>query len=833
MAGQDHIGTYQGYPVQATSIARRPSTRPDFGVVDLSIDDFKKVVIRAPGREEVEAVPWKDDTAGGHSIATFDGLRGRRTRALAGDTRNPTPEDGFFSVGDLILQTLLDEEGKKLKPVVYRDIYLAPGGFQEITDDIDNIKPHDKGTWRIPVTDIRAFWKYGIIAEDINVRLDGGNFDPNTTRPNTLEPWPMNIVVPWLLSLLPGSITVDGASAILRKEFKPPENIFGRMSPAVAALDRVLSRAGLQFSLLPNNTALISEELPEIPQGQFFDRPGKLSVNIPFESYERKSFTLSDRPPLITVAGAKRVRSIEAPYVPIFQDSDGRYYPLSAVQERWKYSIEDINKVVFVGHEKAFADIPGALDKEKYQLKLPPQVTEGEGRLYFERRRIAAKCFYKMYGPVQIFQGTGPGNSTQGITEKELQRLQYMPMFDFLEDTGDGETRKSPPQVYGFTIKQDAFKGVVRFKPGGTTESGPTPGAELEVKRIKPAVELERAIDEHLAPIEKELKKREKQFEDFLKPVGGPTNDLSDATAALLSMDATQLSTEEKKEFLKQGVILKKNLDFSGQDIFSQGSIFIFKTDNARFNEAYKRLAKLLAKIKKDTDLMAALRTKMQERKKVLTEAYDHLPAIEGWLNQPRGLIPASDYSLDKETGIITFSEVTGSMTEGFVMDRESVEMFSHGFISVRYGFELETNSIADWTAVNFQFDEGSKKIAIVGFSAITGIKAHVERDPNLRAYEDEDGKPLNRLAIVTQALPRAQAVARPRSAIGFIYELAGFHPAIAQSSDVQYIYDGDKAQTIIAVNLPNAILPLGNQKLKDGNKLFGLGNDVTWLELP
>jgi hypothetical protein len=826
---------YQGYPVQGLQFRRSPGTTPDFGWVDLAFEDFRDLAVKRAG-----LVPWKNaQFPAGNTIRTMTAGESslpasRRTVALPGIGelgRNPTPGKGFFSVGDLVMTT--SEDGSSRSSIVYEDVYIAPDGIEETLADLDQILKHDRGILRVPVTDIRNYWKYGVLAESLNVRLDGGNYDPATIKegkPSKLSttkgipssratvalepgaaagPYSLTEILQFLLRELPGDLELDPRSEVFSLGLDPPENVIGEMTPAVQVLDQLLKQYSLELTLLPENRVSVQKKGPKVVQGEYFIAPGVKQSKPPLQTYEKKSITISDRPPLVMVTGQRRVREISVPYVPIYQDIDGKFYPLEDVEARWGFPFEELKRIIFNGHEKAFRNLPGGLDPRFFDTVQTRWRSRGEGQRYFEKIRILQKWAFRGYGPVYMFLGEGPNSSSRGITEKELQRLPFLPMMEFMERTGPNKDnfQLRPIQVRAYTIKQGFFTGRKRFDPGSERFDAAGLVAPPPIEAFE---EMENAVREHIEQITR------RDIPDIDEAFKSMKGEIESAKSGLLALALNGIDIELEREMAKQGTAVRVNLDFSGQGLyFDQQAIIVKTQDVAEANKRYNDLKRLLAEQNSKADALRSLLAEEKTRFDDIKTVYKRVGGLGGWINNPHGLVPQGDYVIDPETGILIFSDIAGAMKEPFAISREGIEIGEHAHPTVRFGHEYKSNSIFDWSTCIWQILE-DETIAFVGFSRPTGIKPQIVRDNTLRIYEDENGKPLNHAVEAARSKSKAQAVVEPRLREGYVYEMAGFHRAVAISGEVQHLWDGDRANTLISVNAQNARMPLGNSKLKN-----------------
>lgn len=787
-----HKATYQGYPVQALQFARRPGLLPDFGFVDLDIADFVKLEIK-----NANAVPWVGRFGAMANMEAFILAEGRRTVALGPPPLADTPGQGFLPLGDLILQTLeVDPSGTErlIEEVRYSDIYLAAGGMEEITDDLDDATRHNRGVWRVPITDIRTFWNYGAMAQTINGKLDGAQFDPATL--NNGAPWTAPEVFRFLVSQLPGGLSIDPDSELFRLGLPPPENVVGDMSPAVDVLAKLLSRYSLELSLLPfNRVAIYRKNGQRLNRGEFFATPAaKREVDrLPLGlSYERKSVTLSHRPPVVTVTGKRRVRKVEMLYVPIYQDQDQRFYRLDTLPSRWNMKDEDIRKGALIGHEKQFRYV---VDKIKGGIFDPAEKGKffrTAGTTFNERLRILQKWAYKGYGPAVAFRDVGD----RGITRKELERMPFLPAVEYGEKFGPGvdDIRIRPPLVRAYTMRQGFFEGRERFKDG---------------KKIPAFTELDQAIDAHL----KKMRQDRQELEQVALQLQQQASDSLTALASFGSWLRSGITAAERAELISKGLAVQVGLDFSSEAFFGLSEITVRPADVARANNAYRELKDKLTRLNTKNDEIEQARAAEDGARTQLRRIYGKLGGLAGWVNMPYGEVPDGEYTLDPATGVLLFSEPVGVMAEPFVLDREQTTIAADGHVVVHFGYEIRSNSAYDWTSVSFMDSGGS--LAVVEGCSPASIHTMLEHDPDLRLYERTDGVPVNGSQVITQAATRARAALEPRSTEGYIYQLPGFVGGAAIAGEFQYMYDGDLAETFVTVNAPNARLPRGSVRIK------------------
>ena len=352
MRCEAEFATFKG---TACQFARNEGFAPSSGWIDLNLKDVKKIRI-VPRK-----LPWRAvngfEYDGGISIRTWKNFQSRAT--VTGDRPPiPPPEGGgvpHFS--DLILRTF---KGTDLYDEIrYKDIYVDSTGIEEVTRGLANIQAHNSGIVRVPLTDIRRYYrKLGPFYGQINVRMKSGKLLP--TNLNGETPWTFEEVVDYLFSQLPGSPKVDPASDFRGLPYDPPV-LEGEGEPVVEHLDRLLELAGLKPQMLPDGNWTVSRRYSTVlGPGDIPDEVGS-ARKIAEIHYERAAAVVVDRPPAVWATGPRIVRRGSFPYVAVLQDLDGQYYTIEAICSRWGYSIGSLRAQVFASSQTKYNDVPPVL----------------------------------------------------------------------------------------------------------------------------------------------------------------------------------------------------------------------------------------------------------------------------------------------------------------------------------------------------------------------------------------------------------------------------------------------------------------------------------------
>lgn len=823
-----HLAFYQGYPCKAAQYRRSPGLMPEHGYVDIDLAFARKVQIKA--RE----VPWRAANGfefnGQMDIATYFELRSRST--VTTQPELPAPEEGGFNpFGDLVLRTYDYYTGTLVEETRYRDVYVDSAGLEEITPDLAEIERHDRGTVRVPLTDVRRWYqKHGGLFCEINVRLKSGEWNPLSLNPKTGKAWLLTEILEFLFSQLPGSPKLKDYSALYDKQYDldkaVPEGIVGEGEPVAEHLQKLLDRFGLEPQMLPDNNWLVGPKFANkfeykrvpapfsdfAPAGFLVPHAARggvvtLSDDAPLH-YEKKTSTLGDRPPEVVVVGKRRVRRITVPYIPVLQDTDSLYYPLALIAQRWGYSLQRINEGAYTGHEKNFEDVTPLMRDD-------PQ----GGRLHELRKRILTGA-YRIYAPRHLFELTRTDTTSVGgggVSLKDADRefVALLPMRDApwykselanwnvqvptdrLFTKGDREEYVLiPPLVRAQRVGQGWFND---FKPVREQFDKLRAGAQA---RVEDYLKLAITLQQRAQKVAQFLRAPEQVAVDTLELESLTRTYFMDVNA---NPDFKKLSDDVRKA----GIEVGKTLGTLTDDEMAKKSVA-------------SKLALILLNKMQETYLQKAgeEQKKLIKWEELFREAravYDQRRGLRYKFNLPHHALETGAVTLDPSTGLLRSSSPLCHVDKPFALDGDTQVVIADGAVLVTYGYELQDNNVMAWTNFLFTAGETEKstdipKVKLAGVCRSSPLKARVE-PMSARLYELDEGTPVNLNATFSAAYERAaQLLSVPSETEGHVYELSGFHnvPLDAGVSSVQHAYDGALARTHVAVNAPNARMPSG-----------------------
>ena len=251
-----HAATYQGYPCKGVQYRRSPGLLPETGFVDLDMQFAKKIDVRP------RVIPWRG-VNGFEFAGQADPLTWLLTRTRQTVTQPPpvTAESpGFEYLGDLVLTSFDHASGAEIDKITYRDIMLETSGIEEITRQLAEVKDHDKGTIRVPITDIRRYYNHGAYFGAMNLKLKSGEIDPFSTKDGVEEPWTAIDAFEYLFASLPGSPLIAQHSELRTLTLRNPGPLQGDGRPIVDVLQKLLNQYGLVALLLPDGNYVVSSK---------------------------------------------------------------------------------------------------------------------------------------------------------------------------------------------------------------------------------------------------------------------------------------------------------------------------------------------------------------------------------------------------------------------------------------------------------------------------------------------------------------------------------------------------------------------------------------------
>lgn len=790
--------SYQGLPGKRLEFRRSPGLGSEFGSIDLDFADLRQLKIA--GRD----VPWRAvngiEINGQTDIRSWAKIK-PGTTAAPPDLPAP-PGGGLNMFGTLTLRTIDHGTGAVVDEVSYKEVYVAAAGLEEVTEDLAQIEDHDKGTVRVPLTDVR-WWmqKCGGLWSAINVRLKSGEWKRDTVQDGG-TPWSLSEVVRFLFSQLPGSPSVLSSSELFglsAAEAPPPSDIEGQGEPVIEHLQKLLDRYGLVAGLRPDATWTVDrkgstkygyKEGPDAGGGTR-DLSG-LDLH-----YEKKTSTVTDRPPAVCVTGGRRIRRISVPYVPVLEDVDGKVYRLEAVVRRWGYSMEKLNNNIFVEPDRQFRDIP------------PTISGSGGGRLHDKRVKLARRA-YRMYAPAFLFDGASDSTEVAGgLSQDQVDACPFLPMKDapwYISELGgqglqipkDAPRSKGdredfvlmPPVARGcriggawllnFKEMENYFNAFIQSFATGVSlqEAGLSLIKLYEGKALESLVALSESADRTLS---------------------GAKASRFGAGSMLIDFDA-----DTKKIAQDLGQTLKKA---EWNDLLNGGY------NTIQTLKGYDQMAQDAAKrVEGQRDQLNRWRERFNGNKL----AFKVWGGVRVRSNIGYDLLESGSYSIDHQTGILQASEPLCQVNKAMFYDGDSATVVEDGKVFVTYAYELKDNTIAAFSSFLFTpaatDDEQPGRPVLAGVCKSSPLKARCEPMTG-RLYEMDLGTPVNLNACASEAWQKAGGIlGLPKVVTGYVYMFSGLYgfPLSGGVTGVQHTYDGEIGRTFLTINAPGARAPLG-----------------------
>jgi len=829
-------GTYQGLPIKACSFRRSAGFAPDTGWVDMDLADVKKIAIPEP-----RGIPWRAindfEMDGMMSIHAYHKtVQGTTVSIGGGRPAIVAPADGGLAeFGDLVFVTKTFLDGKEFDSITYKNVHVDDSGFEEMALDLAQIEEHSRGTVRVPLTDIRRWYKnYSPLLSSINLRLRNGEWDRKTLfhaeDDEKGRPWTSREVLMYLFAMLPGTPAIYGESEFFADSEKlpPPTDIRGEGEPIVEHLERLLDKMGYIPQMLPDNNWMVNRRLSKrLGKGLVATAPGT-SVAPTDKSNEVKTVWVNNRPPAVVMVGPRRIRRRTVRYVPILQDADGRWYRLEDLLEMWGYSLAQLSRQVMVGHEKrAFLDLP------------PGPMSGKEGTAIWARRVEILKRAYHCYGPDYLFPPpvmgaskglTGPkGKSFASMTTNDFEGALWLPMTDFAVTYT--EIGRLGLEFVSATEKNDLGSYVI---------SAPVIRARRIGQRFFTDIEAVAAHFTTLVNAHARLA-RDAQAEIALydKQIKDAVNILRRGHASLPEFGAQSALDRWMQRQGKSEVVLDEDV---AQAAFEVGEIIssTIRDEADKDGIEAERSIKIAKRMKditatfREAEIVAANALSNEFNNK-FRPVYNNQGGMQLVCNIDHTALEDGVASLDPQTGIVTSGTLLALMDRDFVLGSDVGRIIGDGAVSVTFGYELNTNSPADFTTIlAVPSDTGDDPlIHWTGLSRSSPIKCKMERIKG-RLYETDLGAPVNGDAIVAEALGVGAAqLQTPKMVDGYTYQFSGLRKVVLDggSQYVQHEWDGDIAHTFIAVNAPRARLPgakgrstVTDADVRAGEAISGIG---------
>ena len=839
---------FQGFPCVNSSYRRSAGFLPEFGYVDVHLRHLRQM------RLVPRTVPWR--SANGFSgEAQFDILAWSRAKSRATVTES-TPDfgapagGGLNRFGTLVMRTL-DRQGAKIDEIVYKDVYVAESGIEEITRGLSRIRDHKEGLVRIPLTDIREYSDHGSLVCRINVGLDTGALDPLTAKDGKREPWPFVEVVEFLFSQMAGNPSVNRDSDLYEGEYDAPSDIIGEGEPAREHLEKLLTRRGMIAQMQPDCSWAVNHKYSKRPKyNEISTAVKKVSSQLLPIHYERKTITIPKRPAAVMVLGKRRVKRITVSYVPVLQDTDGRWYKMADLVARWGYSMEKLNAQIFNsgyrfvdvpptpkrssdGGESAAADGPTTTSTDGGTISTSggfsgPSAAGGDGdggqrgggggRVHMQRVKILETA-YTRYLPAFLFAPGGAAPETHGPAARDprTEHVPFLPIqgaawyLDELANAGIGfpkdQVRKGDQGSYV------VLDPVVRAQAIGHT-------------MFSDWDEIERQYDERVKASDAESAESDEALSFYRRLQEDIALQIKRAElVAPETVDDAKLAARGLKASGKDLVKLGDDVRIAGAEVgvtLTNGERDAATKESHSNKEAILAAKEMADAAAKAVDQRRTADAKLALKLKDIKEVFEKRMAIRAWFNVERHVRPRGSYRLDQETGLLESSELLCQMDKP-VFFGGTANAVDDGHVSVTYGYELDDNGVSGYTSFIFVPQDGEdptepatvKCAGICRSSPLHAKTVHM----NGRLYILDEGAPVNMNDCLAEAAGKAAAeLAVPRVVEGYTYELIGLRKVVVDgaTSSVQHFMKGKMGMTHVAVAAPNSRMPLGPANLSE-----------------
>jgi hypothetical protein len=786
-------GTYQGIPIKACQFRRSVGLHPEYSSVDMDFSDLGQINVE--GRD----VPWR--ALGGLEM---NGQIDIRSWAKIKPGTTATPPDlpaprggGLNMFGALRLRTIDDDTGAVIEEVAYHEVYVAASGIEEVTKGLAQREDHNKGTIRIPLTDIRWwFQKCGGLWGGINVRLKSGAFDKGTVKDGG-EPWSFAEVLRYMFSQLPGTPHVISSSEAFSMGGQPPADIIGEGEPVIEHLQKLLDRYGLAAGMRPDASWTVDRK----GSNRFGYKEGPSAGGgtrdldgLPTHD-ESKTVMITDRPPAVCVTGPRRVRRISVPYVPVLEDTDGNIYRMEAVVKRWGYSMGKLNNNVMVASERQFRDVP-------------PTLNMGSGQLHEARVKLIRRA-YRMYAPAFLFEGAADSTSESapGASEQLTDNSPYLPMMDAPWYRRELGAFKIPKDTAGKAGDQDDYVLLPPLVRGLRLGSA----FFTNIKEIDGY--FDNLVSANIPTIE--------LLDDMISVL---TQQQSSVARSLAEMSSTARRTISSGKLSEYGagsmpIEWEKDVkDAAGEVGVTLGSTTVNQLidGGAYLKRMIRELVQMISSAKKTVGGIKDLREKWKRRYDSFKDVYKEYGGIYCRYNVPYGFLDAGSYSIDMRTGVLQASEPLCQINQPIFFDGDNVKVISDACLTVTFGYELKDNTIAAYSSFLFAGSDTAPdapgRAVLAGVCKSSPLKAWC-MPMNARIYEMDMGTPVNLNACAAEAWQKAGSIlGQPKVVTGYSYEFSGLYnfPLAAGVSGVQHILDGHFGRTVLMINAAGTRAPLG-----------------------
>lgn len=720
---------------------------------------------------------------------------------------------GFKYFGDLTFLT--EDDGAGMGTMVYKDIFLDEGGIEESLEDLDKILDHNTGTIRVPLTDIRAYYRSGgAFVQRVNYRLRSGRYEAASIDPKTKQPFSLLSVLKALFVQLPGNPFIVGDTAWAAGLKEP--TVVGEGQPLVQVIQDLLDQNGLEAQLQPENHYVINRRGANSPSRKhYFQYPGH-QVAGKYVAYEKKTVTVGDRPPAVCVLGLKRVRKITSPYVPVVLAENGRYYKLEDYLKAIQYPLDKFKRQVLTGHEKNFDDVPPDVDASASSaLELDKYV------LHSRRQDILATYGYKLYAPLFLFTGkknaitSGASALGAGSSAASGAPDPFAGFPSFSDD--DIDTCPYLPYV-DTPIYKSAYNNLAKFAPDTKRERGDKEPIILSA----PIVQARTIGVGMLADFETITKRFNALLTSTEKELEFLRDSLSWRRAGIVRVGVEMLFEERiGRSALRTALVLldddiRKVSDFAGQELHSEMTAASGSNIKLLYNMLSVRTGEILEIEKREVDI-DGIKEKLKLKFKEFKTVYEKLGGQQlQRINLPHGPI-FDGFRIDDTTGMVEFAKPACWMEEPFLFDGESSQVGAalDGGVVVTAAYEMDTNTFEDYTSMLYvpEDKDVNPRVSLAGICRPSPIAPEVIRHSEMRMYETELGVPMNINAAEETARPLAEGrLKAARNVTGYTTEYDGLLLAVLDggTDSIQHVFNGDVGKTYISVNANLSKMPLG-----------------------
>jgi hypothetical protein len=815
--------SYQGIPLLRLEYRRSDGLRPEPGWADVLLEDIGGAL-----EVDFKGLPWSginDDFEIPGQISIW-GWSQIVFPSISFDVKEQAkaPEQGLNHWGTLFIETVGHQGELISPPLLYNWVYVDSAGIEEYGPQIAEAKNHDRGQIRIPLTDIRRYYRdYGLLMTRINVRDERGIWDPATLvvgPGGTLRPWTLSEVVRYLFNLLPGCpfATFDEELAKDEKLLNTaPTGIIGRGEPAVEHLERLLETYRIVAKMQPGGNYSLARKGSTL--GDYGEVPTDPGAYTRYENlhYETRSQYCTDRALMYTVVGKPKVRRITLLYVPVLEDDDGMLFPLERCEEVLGYPLAALNRHVFGTGDRQFADI------------IRPDDDDEARSLHERQMKMLQRMAYKVYVPSTAFSGQVSTTATGGVpavSQSLLGRQPFLPLVDCAWKKTEIENLgvKVPISDLGLGDEEPiaVLPPVVRAKRTGEGWFQDFPAVERHYRSLlKPRLDAIDALREMLGyygSLADALKAKTE-----VEGIDGNRINTVSAEGPVASLRKTIVNSAnlvtEKGRTVQEDAEADFKAAASLRLAFDKGEML-----DALSTNAWERLALAQAvadaqeAVQKELLAEESARITLEEELAKARTSFGRRKGLPLKMNLPWAVIDGAESWIDKRTGILTSPIPLCWATKPFWFQGEGLAVGSSGSVVVTAGYEVYDTWTGGLTTVLFTVASDPPEPIYCGMNRPSALKGKRIEAPKLRLYQNDLGIPLNGAAVRNDAYDLVLGEAgQPVSVTGYTYTLNGLVRAVLYGgvNSIQHRFDAEhpaRNLTWVAVNAPGARGPIMGQ---------------------